>query len=165
MRKLLFVCSGNTCRSPLALAAWRALQKSGKAPADVEAVSAGMMASAGAPAARHATSVARNWKQDLSTHLAKLLSPETAQAADWIVVMSPSHVLVLHEYFGIDESKILLLGAFDSQADDTRAAPGQSIDEEILDPFGGSREAYETCAARIHRAVEALATAIERREV
>jgi protein-tyrosine phosphatase len=155
MRKLIFICSGNTCRSPLALAAWRALQKEGGAPADIEADSAGLLAETGAGAASHTTHIAHSWQQDLSNHAAKSLSESAAKNADWLVVMNAAHAFALRECFSVDEHKVLLLGNFDAQIQNP----------EILDPFGGSREAYETCAARIRRAVAGLAKAIERGEL
>jgi len=155
MRKILFVCSGNTCRSPLALAAWRALEEKGQAPPDVEADSGGLMVSGSSPASKHAAAIARNWQQDLSTHRAQMLDIKTSQSADWIVVMNMSHAFALQEYLGVDEKKVFLLGRFDAQHGD----------DEILDPFGGSREAYETCALRIRRAVGNLAQAIANQEI
>lgn len=155
MRKLFFICSGNTCRSPLALAAWRALQAEGKAPADVEADSAGILAETGAPAASHTAQIAGGWQQDLSRHAAKTLSESDAKNADWLVVMNAAHAFALRECFAVDADKILLLGRFEPHSENS----------EILDPFGGSREAYETCAARIRRAVAGLANAIERGEI
>ena len=155
MRKILFVCSGNTCRSPLALAAWRELEKKGQAPSDVEADSVGLMASESSRASKHAVAIARDWNQDLSTHRAQMLSPEVSYSANWIVVMNTSHAFVLREYLGVDENKMFLLGRFDAQ----------NGDDEILDPFGGSREAYETCAVRIRRAVKNLADAIQNNEL
>jgi protein-tyrosine phosphatase len=151
---ILFVCSGNTCRSPLALAAWRALQKQGCAPQNVEAQSAGLMAGEGSPAARHSVAIAREWKDDLSTHVSQPLTYEMAKTAAAIFVMSSEHLYSLREYFDISPEKVHLLGAFDD-----------AENYEILDPFGGSREAYETCAARIFHAVEAVAEAIKRGEI
>jgi len=155
MRKILFVCSGNTCRSPLALASWRALEKAGKTPPNIEAASAGLMASDGEKATGHTIEIARGWDEDLSTHRAKMLEPQAAQNADWIVAMNSSHAFALQEYLGVDAKKIFLLGRFDAQ----------NGDDEILDPFGGSREGYETCAVRIRRAVENLAQAIQNQEI
>jgi len=155
MRKILFVCSGNTCRSPLALAAWRELEEIGQTPPDVEADSVGLMASGKSPASKHAVAIARGWNQDLSTHRAQMLAPQTSRSADWIVAMNTSHAFALQEYLGVDEKKVFLLGRFDAQHGD----------DEILDPFGGSREAYETCALRIRRAVENLAQAIVNQEI
>lgn len=155
MRKLVFICSGNTCRSPLALAAWRALQKEGKAPADVAADSAGLLAETGARAAAHTTRIAREWDEDLSLHSSKTLSESDAKNADWLVVMNASHAFALRECFDADEHKVLLLGNFEPD----------SKNSEISDPFGGSREAYETCAGRIQRAVAGLAGAIKNGEL
>ena len=154
-RKLIFICSGNTCRSPLALAAWRALQKEGKAPADIQADSAGLLAETGARAALHTAQIAASWQQDLSGHAAKTLSESDVKNADWLVVMNESHVFALREFFDADQHKVLLLGNFEPH----------SQNPEILDPFGGSREAYEDCATRIRRAVGGLASAIARGEL
>ncbi len=155
MRKILFLCSGNTCRSPLALAAWRALEETGKTPHEIEADSAGLLASDGEKATKHTLEIARAWNQDLSTHRSKMLEPEAAAQADWIVVMNSSHALALQEYFGAGPKKVFLLGHFDAK----------NGDDEILDPFGGSREGYETCAVRIRCAVENLAQAIHNDEL
>ncbi len=154
-RKLFFICSGNTCRSPLALAAWRTLQQQGKAPADVIADSAGLLAETGAGAALHSARIAGSWQQDLSNHAAKTLSENAVKSADWLIVMNESHAFALRECFDAQEYKVLLLGSFEPH----------SKNPEILDPFGGSLEAYETCAARIRRSVEGLANAISRNEI
>jgi protein-tyrosine-phosphatase len=154
MMKILFVCSGNTCRSPLALAAWRALQKQGRAPENVEAGSAGLTTGGGAPAAQHSIHIAREWGGDLSTHAARPLTQTMVNEAAAVFVMSFEHLYSLQEYFEIAPEKAHLLGAFND-----------AQDYDIPDPFGGSREAYETCAARIFHAVEGVAEAIQRGEI
>lgn len=156
--RLIFVCSGNTCRSPLALAAWRAAVKSGEAPSDIQASSAGLIASDGAPANAQSTPLAASWGQDLSSHRAKTLSENAAREADYLVAMTSDQTKLLREYFGIAESKVLLLGKFDALAKD-------EITHDVLDPFGCSREAYETCAGQIQRAVKGLAHALQRGEL
>ena len=150
MRKLIFICTGNTCRSPLALAAWRALEQEGKTPPDIEADSAGLMPTEGQPAARYSVEIARDWQQDLSSHRSKQLTAEEARSADWLVVMSIMHAHSLREFLGVDEDKILLLGALDQR----------ESSDEIPDPYGGSREAYETCAAHIQYAMKKLAQVV-----
>jgi protein-tyrosine phosphatase len=147
---LLFVCSGNTCRSPLALAAWRALQQRGIAPREVEAQSAGTSAGGGAPAAKYSMEIAREWGDDLSTHVSQLLTDDLAREATAVFAMSDNHLYALREHFDVAPEKLHLLGTF----------AGDECNE-ILDPFGGSREAYETCAARIYRAVEGVAQAVK----
>ena len=154
MKKIVFVCSGNTCRSPLALAAWRVLQSRGAAPQNIEATSAGTMAGGGGAAAKYSVALAREWGDDLSGHASQPLSDELLESADYFFVMSYDQAFALREYFQIPENKIHLLGAFDGDAD-----------AEILDPFGGSREAYETCANKIFRAVEGIAQAFAKGEL
>lgn len=148
--KILFVCSGNTCRSPLALAAWRALEKQRRAPKNIEAQSAGTSASSGSPAAKYSVLLAQGWGEDLSTHASQPLRDELIETTDYFFVMSYDQAFALREYFQIPPSKIRMLGEFD-----------ELEKGEILDPFGGSREAYETCAAKIFRSVEGLATALK----
>lgn len=150
MRKLIFICTGNTCRSPLALAAWRALDQEGKTPPEIEADSAGLMPASGQPASRHSIAIAQTWQQDLSSHRSKQLTAEDAEKADWLVVMSIMHAHSLREFIGVDPDKIILLGSFNQQEGT----------DEIPDPYGGSREAYETCAKHIQHAVKKLAQVI-----
>ena len=147
MKKLIFICTGNTCRSPLALAAWRALSQEGETPPDVEADSAGLMTTGGQPASRHSIAIAKDWQQDLSSHLSKQLTAEEARNADWLVVMSIMHAHSLREFIGVDPDKIILLGSLDQREGN----------DEIPDPYGGSREAYETCASHIQHAMKKLA--------
>lgn len=158
MKSIVFICSGNTCRSPLALAAWRALQAQGKAPKDVAAVSAGTLAGAGLPAAKHSIALAQEWGDDLSGHASQPLSDELIETASAFFVMSYDQAFALREYFQLPAEKVRLLGAYDPQSEGGE-------DHEILDPFGGSREAYETCAAKIFRSVEGMAQALEKGEI
>lgn len=146
MKKLIFICTGNTCRSPLALAAWRALSQEGKTPPDIEADSAGLMTTGGQPASRHSIAIAKDWQQDLTSHLSKQLTAEEARNADWLVVMSIVHAHSLREFIGVDPDKIILLGSLDQRAGN----------DEIPDPYGGSYEAYETCASHIRHAMREL---------
>ena len=113
------------------------------------------MAGESTPASKFAIEIARHWNEDLSSHRAQMLELETAQSANWIAAMNDSHHFALQQYFGVHPNKIILLGRFDPQ----------NGDDEILDPFGGSRESYETCAIRIQRAVGNLARAIQNREI
>src|SRR5687768_14158419 len=102
--KLVFVCSGNTCRSPLALAAWRVLQSRGEAPTEVEVNSAGTMASSGYAAAKYSVAMAQEWGDDLSTHASQPLSDDLINTADHFFVMSYDQSFALREYFQIPEN-------------------------------------------------------------
>jgi protein-tyrosine phosphatase len=158
MKSILFLCLGNTCRSPLALAAWRSLQSTGRAPQDVAALSAGLLAREGAPASEYSLSIAQDWGIDMSTHHARPLSSRMVQDAGAILVMTRDQQEALSHSFKVEPNKVHLLGSF------ARSKMGID-DNEILDPFGGSREGYETCAKAIMNSVAGIADAINSGEL
>src|SRR5438046_345072 len=87
--RVLFVCTGNTCRSPLAAIALRA--ELGDDAAHIEVASAGTAASPGQPASEGTQRVAAADGFDLSAHRARPLTAELARAADFVFVMSEPH--------------------------------------------------------------------------
>ena len=179
--RLLFVCTGNTCRSPLALAAWDAVHHrvsatlTGEARTAYESImaaSAGLGASDGAPAAEHSRTVAASWGVDLSRHRARGLLPEHVQGSDLILTMTGQQARALKHQFEVPGGRVHLLGSFaptPENGQDALLAPlwgpelaeiwrgGQDEEMDILDPFGGSLEAYQACGNRIHRCVAGLA--------
>ncbi|HEX8237877.1 MAG TPA: low molecular weight protein arginine phosphatase [Abditibacteriaceae bacterium] len=180
---ILFVCSGNTCRSPLAVAAWSRLAGADShALKSTDVVSAGAFASEGAPASRHAVTVAQGWGCDLSAHRARQLRDEDIKRADLICTMTQSQAEVLRGRYPADAAKVRVLGQWRSgrrQAAETEdTARLQSLvdggsawpDDEgalsdIMDPYGGSMEAYRSCASQIEDAVAGLCAALQRNEV
>jgi len=165
---LLFVCSGNTCRSPLAVAAWQTF-----APLElggIHATSAGLAAVEGVPATSHAVEAAQTWGYDLGPHRARRVTPQALEEADLVLCMTPDHV----EYcqcLTADPGRVQLLAAFKSPPRERQERSwfeplieeaGLAIedDDSILDPFGGSSEAYEACAIQIRRCVIGLAQAL-----
>jgi protein-tyrosine phosphatase len=109
---ILFVCSGNTCRSPLAVAAWSRLAGTDAGIIDgANVVSAGAFASEGAPASRHAVAVALDWGYDLSAHRARQLRDEEVKRADLICTMTQSQADVLRDRYPGDAAKIRVLGS------------------------------------------------------
>lgn len=181
--QLVFVCSGNTCRSPLALCAWhlavRAIahqegnsSSAARALSRIAAISAGLCATPGAPAAPYSEQVARSWGEDLSGHHAALFRPEDAKA-DLILTMTANQSAVVRAHFEVSEGQVKRLGSYaprrERVAEAARFAPlwgdafafspvaetGSEFD--ILDPFGASLEAYEACGTQIRRCVFELA--------
>lgn len=128
--RVLFVCTGNTCRSPMAEAiAVRMASERGLT--DITFVSAGTSAWDGAPASDGAMLVGMERGLDLSTHRAQMLSGDLVTTADLVLVMSPHHrdrAVVLG-----GEGKSHLLTDFSS-----RSAQGRAV----MDPFGGDLETY-----------------------
>ena len=112
---LLFVCSGNTCRSPLAESIARQLVLD-RNLRDIEVKSAGTSANANAPASDGALLVALEQGLDLSTHRSQELSPELVQWADVILTMGSHHLDVARSLGGNGRS--YLLSDFASRGDE-----------------------------------------------
>ncbi len=142
---ILFVCSGNTCRSPMAegfmkkMLADRLGRKIDElAEAGYVVRSAGTFAGHGSPASPQTVEITRQRGIDLSNHHSRGLGIEDINTADFIFGMSPSHV------------ETVLAIAPDA------AAKTQPLDPEgeIADPIGGPMGAYEDVAAQITRALQ-----------
>lgn len=127
---ILFVCTGNTCRSPLAEVIARAMIVERALPG-MHAMSAGTHANAGSPASEGSLQVAHENNLDLSAHRAQQLTAELVQAADLVLAMGPHHQDRIEDLGG--EGKTHLLTSF--------ASRGES-DRPIGDPFGGPVSVY-----------------------
>jgi len=131
--RLLFVCTGNTCRSPMAeVIARDQITKLGWS--EIEVGSAGVSAWEGSPPSGGAVRVSAANGLDLSEHSSTYLSKELVEKADLILTMSASHVVRARE-LGSGE-KVALLPAFTANQVDMDKVVG------IPDPIGGSDEEY-----------------------
>jgi protein-tyrosine-phosphatase/tRNA A37 threonylcarbamoyladenosine synthetase subunit TsaC/SUA5/YrdC len=146
-RWIVFICTGNTCRSPLAEALCKK-QLSARLGCTIEelpargyyVVSAGLAALPGCAAAFEAEQVARGYGVDLSTHRSQPLTGDLAANADYLVGMTENHVHALAEYFG---EEIVAPRLLDPSGD-------------IADPIGGEQAVYDECAATIWQCLESF---------
>lgn len=130
MKRILIVCTGNTCRSPMAAALLqRALEASGTASIAVE--SAGTGAWEGAPASEGSYLVSLEHGLDLSAHRAQLLSRAAVEGADLILTMSRTHLARVRELGAGARAHLL-----------AEYAGRMGRDAEITDPFGGDLVEY-----------------------
>ena len=126
---VLFVCTGNTCRSPMA-AGYLA---SKKLP-DVTAESRGLYAD-GSPVSENAAAVMAEAGIDISGHVSKTVTKEDVETADRIICLSPSHKEALLSA-GVAPEKLSVLGG------------------GVSDPFGQGKEVYRVCRDEIFRAID-----------
>lgn len=141
--RILMVCSGNTCRSPMAAAILeRRLAEAG--PAGVVVSSAGTGALEGAPASEGAWLVSLEENLDLSAHRARLLTRALVEDADLILAMSPAHLGRVEDLGG--SGKAFLLPAFAGDPD-TR---------EVGDPYGGGVASYRHTFRELSRLMDGV---------
>ena len=145
--KLLLVCTGNICRSPMAEAIARRLLAA-RGREDVTVASAGTAAQDGAPASEGAYLIALEHGLDLSAHRARQITTDMVAAADLVLGMRLHHVERARALGG--GAKAHMLGEFAG-----RPAP----DAQVEDPFGGDLEEYRSTFLRLE---ELLADVVER---
>lgn len=143
--KILLVCTGNTCRSPLAeVMLRRALKEEGVA--GVEVASAGTGAWIDEPASEGSYLVALERGLDLAMHRARLLDRELVQQSDLILTLARGHLKKVDGLGG--GTKSALLGEY---------AGVSGAGAEVGDPVGGPIEGYRQVADQIEGMVRAVA--------
>lgn len=145
-RRLLFVCTGNTCRSPTAeRLAEREARERGLDRVDVR--SAGTFARRGTPPSSGAVIAARRNGLDLSGHRSAPLEPELVEWADLVVAMAAAHRRVAEDVGG--EGKTRLATEF---LPEDHSRHGRDVE----DPAGGAAERYQEVFELLEAAVEGL---------
>jgi len=127
---ILVVCTGNSCRSPLAAAILSQIC----AELPVVVSSAGIAAPVGNPATQFAIAVGKEMGVDLTSHRARQLDRKMVETADLILVMEQGQRRVILEQVPGAAEKVRLLGGYPEK------------EEEILDPIGRSIEFYRQIA-------------------
>lgn len=146
---LLFVCTGNTCRSPMAAGIARAAVAE-RGWSHVAVRSAGVAAGAGAPAADAAVLVGAEHGVDLGDHRSQPLTPELVEWADAIVGMSDWHV-----------ARVAALGGAGRASLATEFLEGDDAGTEVPDPVGMDTDTYRATWDVLMRVVDGVLDRLE----
>ena len=147
--KILFVCSGNTCRSAMCEAYFNALCRKNGAES-LHAESAGTGAWEGERASESAVQTLRDLNADIVSHRARRLTARMTQEADLIVVMTAAH---RGRVLSMDPSaagKTHLLGEYSGTSP-----------RDIADPFGGGLDVYSLCFSDMKMLLDRLFEALK----
>jgi RpiB/LacA/LacB family sugar-phosphate isomerase len=145
MRNVLFVCTGNICRSPMAQGLFADLIRGRR---DIEVTSAGIGAIGGQPPSPYAVDVMQEIGIDIRNIRSKPLMAELVRKADFIFVMTYGHLDSMLLLFPSAAEKTFLLREFETDL--------AVMDREVADPIGQSREIYRDCRDQIRTALPRL---------
>ncbi|MCP3965408.1 MAG: low molecular weight protein arginine phosphatase [Lentisphaerae bacterium] len=140
--KVLFVCTGNTCRSPMAEKYFSKLC-SDAGRVDIEVLSAGTFAGPGGAPSANAAKVMSDYGIEMQGFTSSSLTPVMVEDADIIVVMTSGHRSQIVAACPEAKSKVRLLMEFKNGGD-------------VADPFGGDYETYKQCFDEMKEALENL---------
>lgn len=138
MRKILFVCSANTCRSPMAEAIFKNILKKNKQEDSFIVLSKGINASNGYDINDNAKKVLTKHKLNLDNHSSSRVTEQDIINCDMVVTMTTEQKEFLSNFKNVHSLKEL------------------TKTKDILDPFGQEYSAYEEAYEGLQKALEIL---------
>jgi glycine hydroxymethyltransferase len=154
VKNVLFVCTGNICRSPIAEGLFRRLTGNRK---DIEVASAGVHAVRGQPPSLYAVEVCAEEGTNISDLRSQPLTGALVDQATHIFAMTGAHLETIQTLFPQSAEKTFLLREFEE--------PGTTVWRDVPDPIGLGREVYEDCARIIKNALPSVLAFVEQGEL
>ncbi len=142
MFNILVVCTGNTCRSPMAEVLLRHKIKQSELTEEINVCSVGIYATGYSPASNLAQLTMKSQGMDLSCHTSRQVTKQLLQAAQLILTMTAAQKQALLQFDPTQSDKIFTLCEFVGQAGD------------VADPFGGDLDIYQDCALQISNLID-----------
>jgi len=140
--RVLFVCTGNTCRSPMAASVFRRLCDEHGVVANI--ASAGLAASDGAPISRNARRTLDNAGIAVHCPTSSMLTTPLVENSDLIVTMTHGHSHAIHAQYPEATEKTAPLLTY------------AGMQNDVVDPFGGDLDEYQACLDSMALGLEAL---------
>jgi RpiB/LacA/LacB family sugar-phosphate isomerase len=154
MKTILFICTGNVCRSPMAEALFR---KAVAGRGDFRALSAGLGAVDGQPPTQHSVTAMRELGVDISAQCSRALTAELVTRADYIFGMTRGHVDTVGLLYPAAAEKTFLLREFDESLD--------PFEKDISDPIGSPYGVYVNCRKQIEQGIASILKFMEQHEI
>ena len=139
MKSILFVCTGNTCRSCIAEGILKDILKDKQY--EVKIGSVGLFVGISKKASKNAIDVLKNeWDIDITNHKPRQLEKSDIEQFDLILTMTKVHKYAILNSYKEALGKVLTLKEY---------VKFSNINKDIIDPYGGSYEDYRLCANEI----------------
>ena len=154
MKTILFICTGNVCRSPMAEALFR---RATAGRGDFRVLSAGLGAMDGQPPTQHSVTAMRELGVDISAQRSRALTANLLQQADYVFGMTHGHVDTIGLLYPAAAEKTFLLREFDESLD--------PFEKDISDPIGSPFDVYVNCRKQIEQGIASILKFMEQHDI